>query len=73
MFRETEEDTAKYLVQNEEVAEDISKQHPNKVQISRYLRKKGFPIYNNTQVTYYTVGEEMVDAIIKDLKKAKKF
>lgn len=73
IFRETEEDTAKYLVQNEEVAEDISKQHPNKVQISRYLRKKGFPIYNNTQVTYYPVGEEMVDAIIKDLKKAKKF
>ncbi len=73
LFRETEKDTAKYLVQDENVAEDISRLHPNKVQISRYLRKKGFPIYNNTQVTYYPVGEEMLDAIIRDLKKAKKF
>lgn len=73
IFREMEEDTQKYMIQDEEVAEDISKLHPNKVQISRYLRKKGFPIYNNTQVTYYPVGEEMMDAIMKDLKSAKKF
>ena len=61
------------LVQNTEVAEDIQKQHPNKVQISRYLRKKGFPIYNNTQVTYYEIGEDIIQAMIEDLKKAQKF
>lgn len=72
-FRETEKNTEKYLVQDETVAEDISRHHPNKVQISRYLRKKGFPIYNNTQVNYYPVGELMIDDIMKDLKKAKKF
>lgn len=73
MIRKIEEDTMQYLIQNEEVAEDICRQHPNKVQISRYLRKKGFPIYNNTQVTYYPVGEEMIEAMMKDLKLAKKF
>ena len=52
-FHEIESEISGYLVQNTDVAEDIQKQHPNKVQISRYLRKKGFPIYNNTQVTYY--------------------
>lgn len=71
--REAEEYTTQYLVQDEKVAEDISRLHPNKVQISRYLRKEGFPIYNNTQVTYYQVGDEMIDAMIEDLKKAKKF
>ena len=50
---EIESEIFDHMVQNTEVAEDIQKQHPNKVQISRYLRKKGFPIYNNTQVTYY--------------------
>ena len=50
-FHEIESEISGYLVQNTDVAEDIQKQHPNKVQISRYLRKKGFPIYNNTQVT----------------------
>lgn len=73
IFREMEADTQKHMIQDEEVAKDISILHPNKVQISRYLRKKGFPIYNNTQVTYYPVGEEMMDAIMKDLKSAKKF
>lgn len=71
--REAEEYTAQYLVQDETVEEDISRLHPNKVQISRYLRKEGFPIYNNTQVTYYKVGEEMINAMLEDLKKANKF
>ena len=73
IIREMEEENSKYLIQDEEVAEDISRQHPNKVQISRYLRKKGFPIYNNTQVTYYPVGEEMIEAMMKDLRQAEKF
>ena len=73
IIREMEKENSKYLVQNEEVEEDISRQHPNKVQISRYLRKKGFPIYNNTQVTYYPVGEEMIEAMLEDLRQAKEF
>ena len=38
-FHEIESEISGYLVQNTDVAEDIQKQHPNKVQISRYLRK----------------------------------
>lgn len=72
-FREVEAETMANLIQDEEVAEDIQKQHPNKVQISRYLRKEGFPIYNNTQVTYYEIGEDIIHAMIEDMKKAKKF
>ena len=70
---EIESEIFDHMVQNTEVAEDIQKQHPNKVQISRYLRKKGFPIYNNTQVTYYEIGEDIIQAMIEDLKKAQKF
>jgi cardiolipin synthase len=56
-----------------EVAEEIEKQHPNKVHISRYLRREGFPIYKNTKVEYYEVGEKVINAMISDLKTAKKF
>ena len=59
IIREMERENVQYLIQDEEIVQDIRRQHPNKVQISRYLCKKGFPIYNNTQVTYYSVGEEM--------------
>lgn len=72
-FREICEETRKCLVQNPVVADEIQKKHPNKVQISRYLRKEGYPIYNNTQVTYYAVGEDMIDAMLEDLRKAKKY
>ena len=56
-----------------EVAEDLEIEHPNKVQISRYLRKEGFPIYKNTKAVYYEVGEKVISAMMEDLKTAKKF
>ena len=48
------------LVQDEEAAKDLEQCHPNKVQISRYLRKSGFPIYKNTKAVYYEVGEDAI-------------
>lgn len=72
-FREIELLRRQRLMNDETVAEDLEIDHPNKVQISRYLRKEGFPIYKNTKVTYYEVGEKILSAMIEDLKKAKKF
>ncbi len=72
-LRKYDERMRKCLKQNEKVVHDLEKCHPNKVQISRYLRKEGFPIYNNTQTTYYDVGESVIEAMLQDMKKAKKF
>ena len=43
------------------------------MQISRYLRKEGFPIYNNTHATYFGLGEKVLEAMLEDLKQAMKF
>lgn len=72
-FRDVDAKMMQSLKQDESVAQDLEIQHPNKVQISRYLRKSGFPIYNNTKVDYYRLGEDVLEAIIQDIKKAKKF
>lgn len=72
-FREIELLRRRRLMNDEVVAEDLEIDHPNKVQISRYLRKEGFPIYKNTKVTYYEVGEKVIADMIADLKNAKKF
>ncbi len=72
-FRETDAQMIKSLKQDMNVARDLEIRHPNKVQISRYLRKEGFPIYNNTQVVYYETGEAVISAMIEDIKHAKKF
>lgn len=72
-FREVDTLMVENLKQDMNVARDLEIQHPNKVQISRYLRKEGFPIYNNTQAVYYETGEDIIHAMIKDIKNAKKF
>lgn len=72
-IREVEFQACKYLKPNKQVESEIYRQHPNKVQICRYLEKEGFPVYKNTGVKYYKEGEDLFDDMIEDLKKAKKF
>lgn len=39
-----------------------------------YMEKTcGYPVYHNTVTTYYPTGEETIEALKEDLKKAKKF
>ena len=54
-FREIDAKRTRRLMNDDAVAEDLEIEHPNKVQISRYLRKEGFPIYKNTEAVYYEV------------------
>ncbi len=42
--------------------------------LCRYLNKSGnFPIYQNTEVTYFPLGEAKFEALLEELKKAEKF
>ncbi len=42
-------------------------------QISYADSYMGFPIYKNTQMSYYRLGEEMFEALCEDLKKAERY
>ncbi len=37
----------------------------------KYLDKLGFSAFSNTSATYFHSGEEMIDALVKEIKKAK--
>lgn len=42
--------------------------------LCRYLNKSGcFPVYANTDVTYFSSGEEKFESLIEELQKAEKF
>lgn len=42
--------------------------------LSRFLNRSGcFPIYKNTEVTYFPVGEDKFKAMLEELKKAEQF
>ncbi len=59
--------------QNQEVIRQFQSIHPNKVQISRFLLREGFPLYNNTEVAYYGLGEEMMEAMLEDMRRAQSY
>ncbi len=68
------EKAREYLVQEQKIMEDIQKKDLNiygQVQyISNYV---GYPIYDNTEIKYFPLGEDVYPVMIEELKKAKKF
>lgn len=72
-FRAVTEKGMKNKHQEPQTLRELSRLHPNKAQISKLLIHYGFPVYKNTQVTYYNVGEKKFAALMEDMKHAKKF
>ena len=72
-IRKSEAKASRWLKQDHHVMEELKRLHPNKVQISRYLSRQGYPLYKNTDVKYFDIGEKMLDSLIADLEKAERF
>lgn len=72
-FRILDKEMAELLSQDEKVAKEYHEKNPDKDQICQYLKKEGFPIYKNTRVRYYPTGEQIINAMLEDMKNAKKF
>lgn len=71
---EKEHEKHKCRVQNQEVIKDIEKQDLRVAGQVRYLSNHvGFPIYENTNATYYKSGEENFKDMIRELKAAKHY
>ncbi len=56
----------------DENACDEAQEYGEYTPIFNYLRGAGFLTYSNTRAVYFHSGEEMVDALVCELKKAKK-
>ena len=72
-YREVVAKGQKYKKQDPDIIEAFKELHPNKAQISKLLIHYGFPLYENTEVTYYDVGEKKFHALMEDLRHAKRF
>lgn len=61
-------------VQDLKTFEDLEKDNPNLAALAYYVNKTGpYPIYRNTEVKYFKIGEEMFECIKEELYKAKEF
>lgn len=62
------------IPQNKEVLGKTEEICPELTDLAYYLNRTGcFPIYENTQVTYFPIGEKMFEAMLTELEKAKEF
>lgn len=72
-IRKCEDKASKWLKQEHNAISELTRLHPNKVQISRYLSRQGYPLYKNTDVKYFSLGEQLIESMINDLENANKF
>jgi len=62
-----------FLEQDPQIYDDFLFDHPFRRRLGTYLANDGFPIYQNTQCSYYPVGELQFEHLVKDIEQARKF
>lgn len=73
-LRENISDTQPYLKQNPRYMDQLAKTSRSNANLAAYIENSGsYPVYGNTNVKYYPVGEEMFEDMKKELEKAKRF
>ena len=67
-------DTKNLLPQNEDVFEQLKEIDDGTDALVNYVNRSGcFPIFPNTEVTFFPVGEDKFAAMLKELEKAKHY
>ena len=67
-------DTRYAIIQDKEVLERVEELSPELSDLAYYVNRTGcFPVYENTQVTYYPLGEKMFESMLTELENAKEF
>ena len=62
------------LAQNQSILEEIQKIDPAAAGNIRYIGEFGaYPVWKNTEVTYFSLGEEMFAAMLEDLRNARHY
>lgn len=63
-----------YKEQDKEAQEQLAKQSEPTERISRYITKlSSYPVFQNTETEYFSIGEDNFKALLEELKKAKHF
>lgn len=70
------EDLTKHFFKSENNKSDILEIKDKNISaynLTNYIYSTGFPVYKNTDIIYYPLGENQFEAMKKELKKAEKF
>ncbi len=73
-LQELIDETKGKLAQDPEVMEALKAADPDEVSLARYVRRTGcFPVYADTRVTYFPMGEDKFEQMLVQLKTAKRY
>ena len=73
-YHAAQEINKKYLTENEDVLKTLALENKRENAFASYLsRYGGSPVYSNSPVQYYSIGERMFEDVKKELMKAEKF
>lgn len=68
------DDTRNCLKQQPETLEALKQESPETALLAHYLGRTGcFPVFDQTAVSYYPLGEEMFEELLRQLEQAKHF
>ncbi len=74
LAREQIDLTRTILEQPQSVTKEIEHDGSGTDDLCRYLNRTGcFPVYDRTQVTYFSLGEKKFEAMLEELEKAEKY
>ncbi len=66
--------TAPLIPQNPYVLEALTDENIDQGRLANYISKfGGYPVYRNTELKYFSVGEEKFKVLLRELRKAKKY
>ena len=67
-------ETRESIPQSQEVLDSLKTVSPGTAGLVRYINRSGcYPVYNNTDVTYFPLGEDKFEELLKQLEQAEKF
>lgn len=74
LIKRREGESAKYLEQNAVIRQELDEKKLPITSISRYLERFGnYPVYQNTEVSYFPIGEEFLKDLLVEIERAEKF
>ena len=73
-IKSIEEDMKSQLKQNEDVLNEVETESIRVYNLAKYMNNTGnFPVYKNTDIEYFPVGEAKFNRLLEELKKAEKY
>lgn len=68
------EDTKEILPQSDRVMKRLRKENPESAALAHYIGRTGcYPVYDNTKVTYFPLGEDKFAMLLQQLRQAEHF